>query len=71
MADEEKKGNEYNKVRYNNEFNKKAYDRINLMVGKGKKDIIKAVADTNGESVNAFINRAIDKLITEESANKN
>lgn len=39
------------------------YDRINLTVPKGKKDIIKQQAIANGESVNAFINRAIDMLL--------
>lgn len=38
----------------------KAYDRINLTVEKGRRDIIKAHADAHGESVNGFINRAID-----------
>ena len=36
------------------------YDRINLTLPKGKKDEIKAHAESKGESVNAFINRAID-----------
>ena len=31
-----------------------AYDRINLTVEKGRKDIIKAFADAQGESVNGF-----------------
>ena len=36
------------------------YDRINLTVPKGKKETIQAHAETQGESVNGFINRAID-----------
>ena len=36
------------------------YDRINLTVTKGKKDIIKEAAQAKGESVNTFINRLID-----------
>lgn len=36
------------------------YDRINLTVPKGNKELIQAAAQTNGESVNAFINRLID-----------
>ena len=36
-----------------------AYDRINLTVEKGRKDIIKAFADAQGESVNGFINAAM------------
>ncbi len=44
------------------------YDRINLTVLKGRKDIIKAHADSKGESVNAFINRAIDETMERETA---
>lgn len=36
------------------------YDRVNLTLPKGQKDIIKAHAESRGESVNAFIGRAID-----------
>lgn len=35
------------------------YDRINLTVPKGEKETIQAHASDMGESVNAFINRAI------------
>ena len=49
-----------NAIKYNNEYNKQAYDRINLTVPKGKKESIQMAAQTNGESVNAFINRLID-----------
>ena len=41
----------------------KTYDRINLTVPKGKKDIIQAHAETQSESVNGFINRAIDQAM--------
>ena len=36
------------------------YDRINLTVEKGRKEIIQAHAEARGESVNGFINRAIE-----------
>ena len=36
------------------------YDRINLTVEKGRKEIIKAHAEARGESVNGLINRAIE-----------
>lgn len=39
------------------------YDRINLTVQKGKKETIKAHAEAQGESLNAFINRAITKTM--------
>ena len=42
------------------------YDRMELTVPKGKKDIIKAHAETQGESVNGFINRAIDQQISQD-----
>ena len=50
-------------IKDNNEFNKNTYDRINLIVPKGEKEIIKAHADKTGESVNGFINRAIDETM--------
>lgn len=53
---EEKK---FDKIAYNNQFNANAYDRINLTVPKGKKDEIKAHAESRGESVNAYIWRLI------------
>ena len=42
-----------------NDWIAKAYDRINLTVPKGHKEIIQAHAESCGESVNAFIGRAI------------
>lgn len=47
-----------------NRYISKAYDRINLNVPKGQKDIIKAHADKfdNG-SINGFIKRAITETI--------
>ena len=39
------------------------YDRINLTVSKGRKDIIQAHATAQGESVNGFINRAISETM--------
>lgn len=46
-----------------NRYNDKAYDRINLTVPKGQKGIIKAHAESQGESVNGFIQRAIAETI--------
>ena len=42
------------------------YDRINLTVPKGKKDTIQTHAEAQGESVNGFINRAIDNQISQD-----
>jgi len=38
-------------------------DRISIAMPKGRKEIIKAHAEARGESVNAFINRAIDETM--------
>lgn len=50
-----------------NEWIAKAYDRINLTLPKGQKDIIKAHAEARSESVNAFINRAIESQIERDT----
>ena len=49
-------------------YNAANYERIELRVDKGQKDIIKAHAESKGESVNAFINRAIDETMERETA---
>ena len=37
------------------------YDRIEIKVSKGKKAVIKEAAKAAGQSVNEFINQAIDE----------
>jgi predicted HicB family RNase H-like nuclease len=49
-----------------NRYNEKAYDRISLVVPKGQKEVIKAHAEAHGESLNRFIQRAIDETIKKE-----
>ena len=46
---------------------KKAYDRIEAKVSKGKKEVIQAHAEAQGESLNAFINRAITETMERDS----
>lgn len=43
----------------NAKYNQKAYDRLEVKVKKGKKEEIREFAEAQGESLNAFINRAI------------
>ena len=50
--------------------NQRAVDRINVTMAKGKKDTLKAHAEAMGESVNAFINRAIDETLSRDQENK-
>lgn len=44
------------------------YDRLDLTMPKGQKDTIKAHAAAQGESVNAFINRAITEAMARDRA---
>lgn len=53
---------------YQNKFIAKAYDRINLTVPKGKKEIIQAHAEGRGESINGFIGRAITETMERDKA---
>ena len=40
------------------------YDRIELTVPKGRKAELKALADSRGQGVNAFVNEAIDAAVS-------
>ena len=54
-------------------YNAKAYDEMKVRVTKGNKELIQGHAEAHGESLNAFINRAItnqmerDNTTTEEA----
>ena len=49
-------------------YEDKAYDKVLVRFPKGKKDIIKAHAEARSESVNGFINRAIDEAIERDES---
>ncbi len=55
------------RTRAQNKYIAKAYDRINLIVPKGEKENIKTHAESNGESLNSFINRAIDETMERDN----
>ncbi|MGF6990061.1 putative HicB family RNase H-like nuclease [Lachnospiraceae bacterium PM6-15] len=46
---------------------KSNYDEFKLRLPKGQKAIIKAHADAQGESMNAFVIRAIDETMKKDS----
>lgn len=50
-----------------NRYIAKAYDRVNLTLPKGRKDEVKAHAEQRGESLNGFIQRAIDETINRDT----
>lgn len=48
-------------------YDQEKIDRIPLRVVKGKKEMIQDHAAAHGESVNAFLNRAIDETIQRDN----
>lgn len=50
-----------------NKYVKENYDRINVNMPKGRKEAVKAHAEARGESLNAFINRAILEAMERDS----
>lgn len=51
-----------------NKYVRENYDRVLVTMGKGKKDSVRAHAEAHGESVNGFINRAIDETMERDSS---
>lgn len=51
------------RTRANNKYSAKAYDRLNILVKKGKRDELKTIAGQQGQSLNAFVLSAIDEKI--------
>lgn len=51
---------------YVNEYQKEKYDRITIMVEKGKKEKYKAAAKKSGMSLSAFIMMCVDEKIEKE-----
>ncbi len=56
------------RIRSNNKWTNANYDRINIAVKKGRKDVIQAIADTQGKSVNAYVVEAIDEKLERDSS---
>lgn len=54
-------------TRAKNKYNSKVYDSLRIVVKKGRKDIIKAHAELNGESINGFVSRAIDETMERDN----
>ena len=53
-----------------NKYVKENYDRINVNMPKGRKEAVKAHAETQGESLNAFINRAILEAMERDTSKR-
>lgn len=53
-----------------NRYNAKAYDRIAVVVTKGRKAIIQAAAESAGLSLNAYIVKAIERQMSNDGFSK-
>ena len=51
------------RTRANNKYSAKTYDRLNILVKKGRREELKTIADGQGLSLNAFVLSAIDEKI--------
>ena len=51
-----------------NKYVRDNYDRVNVNMPKGQKETVKAHAEARGESVNAFINRAVLETMERDNA---
>lgn len=54
------------KIAANNRYTSKAYDKVSFLVPKGEREVIKAHAARMGESVNAFIDRAVKETMKKD-----
>ena len=57
--------------RATNKWLKEKVEEIKFRVPKGKKELIQEHAARNGESVNAFLNRAVDEAIKRNNKSEN
>ena len=56
----------FDQIKYQNEYNRQKYDHVNLMIPKGMKEQIKALAKENGESMNEYIWKAVQNRMNGE-----
>lgn len=55
---------QFDQIKYQNEYNKQKYDRITIMAPKGKKEAIQEAARACGmRSVNEFILAAVEEKL--------
>lgn len=57
----------FDQIKYQNEYNKKNYDRMEIVMPKGKKAIIKEMAKASGQSMSEYINQAIEERMQRET----
>lgn len=61
-----RKKEKFNQVKYQNEYNRLKYDRVGIVMPKGKKDVVKEKATAAGQSMNEYVNQAIEERMERE-----
>ena len=50
----------------NRKWNENNLDRLYVFVPKGQKEVIRAMAESKGESLNAYVSKAIQRQLEED-----
>ncbi len=56
-----KDGKEFNQIAYQNDYKREKYDRMELLLPKGRKEILKKKAKVAGVSMSEYINSLLEK----------
>ena len=54
------------KQKSNRKWNENNLDRLYVFVPKGQKEVIRAMAESKGESLNAYVSKAIQRQLEED-----
>lgn len=57
-------GAEFDQIKYQNDFIRQNYDRINLTIPKNRGETWRTLAAAEGKSVNAFVRDAVESHIS-------
>ena len=56
-------------TRAKNKYNAENYDSLRIVVPKGTKEVIREHAESHNESINGFVNRAINETMERDDNN--
>ena len=56
-----KDGKEFNQIAYQNDYKREKYDRMELLLPKGRKELLKKKAKAAGVSMSEYINSLLEK----------
>ena len=58
-----KDGKEFNQIAYQNDYKREKYDRMELLLPKGRKEILKKKAKAAGVSMSEYIKSLLEKEV--------